>query len=258
MTRRWAATGALVGALLGVLAFAPAAWLAHAVQTGSDGQVIFNDARGTVWSGSAVPVLSGGTGSRTATALPGRLHWALGWDGGALALRLRHACCLHGEPVLHLRPGIGRLRIELPVAPEALGEWPAAWLAGLGTPWNTLQLAGALRLRTPGLALERVQGRWRIEGQATLDVDDLASRLSTLPSLGSYRLQLSGDAVGAAQLALSTADGPLQLHGAGQWAGAGLHFRGEARAEEGAERALDNLLNIIGRRQGARSLIAIG
>lgn len=258
MSRRWAFGGALLGALFGALAFAPAAWLAGAVQTHSDGRLLLADARGTVWSGSAVPVLSGGAGSRAATALPGRLHWSLGWEAGALALQLRHACCLHDTPVLHLRPGIGRLRVALPVAPDALGEWPAAWLTGLGTPWNTLQLAGMLRLSSPGLTLEWVQGRWRLEGQATLALDDLASRLSTLPTLGSYRLQLSGDAEGTARLALSTTDGPLQLQGQGQWAGAGLHFRGEARAEDGAERALDNLLNIIGRRQGARSLIAIG
>jgi general secretion pathway protein N len=37
-----------------------------------------------------------------------------------------------------------------------------------------------------------------------------------------------------------------------------LRFRGEATAAEGDEGALDNLLNIIGRRQGARSVISIG
>jgi general secretion pathway protein N len=37
-----------------------------------------------------------------------------------------------------------------------------------------------------------------------------------------------------------------------------MRFRGEARAAEGQEAALANLLNIIGRRQGATSLISIG
>jgi general secretion pathway protein N len=38
----------------------------------------------------------------------------------------------------------------------------------------------------------------------------------------------------------------------------GVRFRGEARANEGDESALTNLLNIIGRRDGARSVISIG
>jgi general secretion pathway protein N len=37
-----------------------------------------------------------------------------------------------------------------------------------------------------------------------------------------------------------------------------VRFRGEARAAEGSQAALDNLLNIIGRRQGERSVISIG
>ena len=37
-----------------------------------------------------------------------------------------------------------------------------------------------------------------------------------------------------------------------------LRFRGEAQAAPGSETALNNLLNIIGRRQGARSVITIG
>ena len=35
-------------------------------------------------------------------------------------------------------------------------------------------------------------------------------------------------------------------------------FRGEATAEPGSESALNNLLNIIGKRQGASSVISIG
>ena len=39
---------------------------------------------------------------------------------------------------------------------------------------------------------------------------------------------------------------------------AGLRFRGEATAAEAEAAALSNLLNIIGRRNGARSVISIG
>jgi general secretion pathway protein N len=49
----------------------------------------------------------------------------------------------------------------------------------------------------------------------------------------------------------------LQLSGQGEWAPR-LRFRGQASATPEAEAALANLLNIIGRRQGAVSLISIG
>jgi len=50
----------------------------------------------------------------------------------------------------------------------------------------------------------------------------------------------------------------LQLSGEGSLGPRGLSFRGEARAEAADEPALNNLLNIIGRREGARSVISIG
>jgi len=37
-----------------------------------------------------------------------------------------------------------------------------------------------------------------------------------------------------------------------------LRFTGEASAAEGQEASFDNLLNILGRRQGARSLLSLG
>lgn len=271
--RRLAVAGALLGGLAGALAFAPAAWLARAAFAASGEHLLLADARGTVWAGSAVAVLGGGAGSRSATVLPGRLHWTLGWERGALALKARQACCLVGEPRLIVQPGLRRLRIELapartvastgataaaPAGEGPIGRWPAAWLAGLGTPWNTLQLEGELRLASRQLAFERVAGAWRVSGGARLDIADMASRLSTLPTLGSYRLLLDGDTDAAPRLALITTGGPLRLNVSGHWGADGLQLRGEAHAAPGAERALDNLLNLIGRRQGERSLIAIG
>jgi general secretion pathway protein N len=223
-----------------------------------------------VWSGSAVPVLTGGPGSRSAATLPGRLRWSLAWNDGAWEVQLRHPCCLRGVPRVRVSPDWPRLRVTLtpdpvvgapPTAPgggPAVGQWPAAWLAGLGTPWNTVQLDGLLRLSTPGLALERTRQGWRVEGRALLDAVELASRLSTLPTLGSYRLEVTGAGDDGVRLSLQTLSGALRLHADGGWLGGRLRLRGEAEAAHGAESALDNLLNLIGRRQGARSIIAIG
>ena len=256
---RWGLAGTVLSAAAALLAFAPAAWLAAALASSSGERLLLADARGTVWSGSAVVVLTGGTGSHDASALPGRLHWSLALDGAALALRARQACCINGDLRLLLRPGLGRFRIELPASTGAIGQWPAAWLTGLGTPWNTMQPTGSLQLSSPGLTLESVAGHWLFTGAADLELNAIASRVSTLDVLGSYRVRLQGDAGGSgATLQLSTVSGPLQLSGSGQWAASRLRFAGQASAEPGSEPALNNLLNLIGRRQGALSLISIG
>ncbi len=257
---RWVAAGLLLGSGVAGLAFAPAAWLADALSAATGQRLLLADARGTVWEGSAVFVLAGGEGSHDASALPGRLHWTLGPDGMALALRARHACCINGELRLRVVPGLGSLRMELPAGPGPVGQWPAAWLVGLGTPWNTVQPSGSLQLSSSGLSLESVQGRWRFDGQAVLELSSMASRLSTLPVLGSYRLQLRGSEAGgeSAAVDIATISGALQLSGSGQWAASKFRFNGQASAAEGSEAALSNLLNIIGRRKGALSLISIG
>ena len=257
---RWAAAGVALGVLAALVAFAPAAWLAGAVASATQQRLLLSDARGTIWSGSAVAVLSGGAGSRDASSLPGRLAWTLRPQGLGLELQLQHACCLNGVVALRVRPGFGRTEYTLVPPAGWIGQWPAALLGGLGTPFNTMQLGGTVRLESKGLRVESVQGRWIVDGRADFDVVEASSRLSTLESLGSYRMSISGDAAnpGISLLTLSTGGGALNLSGSGTWGPAGVRFRGEARASAVEEAALSNLLNIIGRRDGARSVISIG
>ncbi|MBC7728821.1 MAG: type II secretion system protein N, partial [Microbacteriaceae bacterium] len=144
-----------------------------------------------------------------------------------------------------------------------LARWPAAWLAGLGTPWNTLQLGGALRLGARDFRLESVQGRWRqtdTSRQMELGLMQLTSRLSSVEPLGSYRFSISADpaSAGVSLLKLNTIDGALLLNGQGSWTAGKARFVGDAAAAPGFDAALNNLLNIIGRRQGDRSVISIG
>lgn len=263
--RTWAGLGAAAGLALAAVVWAPAAWLGAVLADATGDRLVLADARGTVWDGSAVLLLTGGPGSRDASALPGRLQWRLGLDGAALMLRARQDCCLNGEVALRVTPGLGRMSLQLPAAPGPLGRWPASWLVGLGTPWNTLQPSGTLAVSAPGgIALEQVQGRWRFSGGAQFELLSIASRLSTLDALGSYRLTLQGQASGneATTLTLATLDGALLLSGSGQMlggsAGSRLRFNGEASAAPGSEAALANLLNIIGRRRGPVSVISIG
>jgi general secretion pathway protein N len=260
----WWAGGLVLGGVLVLLVQAPASWLAAAVADATGQRVLLADARGSVWSGSAVLVLSGGPGSRDASALPGRLRWTLGLSREQRTrpeLRLRHACCIGDQLRLQIEPGIRRLRVFLLPGRAEVGHWPAAWLAGLGAPFNTVRLGGSLRLIGDGFSVETVDGRWRVDGRAELEVLDLSSALAPVDALGSYRLALSGGAAatgGGAQLQLATERGPLRMTGSGQWVGSKLRFRGEAQADAGSEPLLNNLLNLLGQRRGAVTLLAIG
>jgi len=245
--------GLLLGTLAALTTFAPARWLASSLASATGGRLVLDDPRGTVWSGSARLVLTGGTASQDRSALPGRMQWQLrpAWSG--LRAQLSATCCTPAPLVLQAQPRWKGARITLA---DGQSQWPAAVLAGLGTPWNTLQPQGQLALQTQGLQADWAAGRLVLAGQARLDALAISSRLSTLRPMGSYRLTLQGGA--APTLALQTLQGDLQLSGSGQWVGQRLRFTGEASAAPEREGALSNLLNIIGRRNGARSLISLG
>ncbi|MEI7465855.1 MAG: type II secretion system protein N [Burkholderiales bacterium] len=268
---RWAWAGAVSGTLVALICFAPASWLAEVISAATAQRLLLSDARGSIWSGSAVLVLTGGPDSRDSAALPGRLAWTVRPRGMALETVLRQSCCLHGDVTVVWAPGFGGYTVTLNPSADWVGQWPSAWLAGLGTPWNTLRLGGTTQLLSSGLTIESAQGRWRLTGGLDIELRHASSRLSTLETLGSYRLSVqggpqevqrigtrSGIPAGEATITLSTMEGALLLSGNGTWGMAGLRFQGEASAVDPDDAALGNLLNIIGRRDGARSVISIG
>lgn len=254
----WAALGALLGLLVGLVSQAPAAWLAQAVAGFSHDRLQLVDPQGTVWQGSALPVLAGPAGSRDASVLPTRLHWQARptW----LGLRLQLQQLGHIDEPLRIvwQAGWNRQRVELLGSATALGHWPAAWLAGLGAPLNTLRPGGELRLSSSGLSFDSDAQGWRIEGQARIELLQFSSRLSSIEPLGSYQLLFAPQGERRVSLQLSTLDGALRLSGQGEIGAQGLRLRGEASAAPGQEAALNNLLNIIGRRDGALSRLSIG
>lgn len=257
--RRWAWRGALTGLLLALLAFAPASWLGMLLGSLSEDKVQLVNTRGSLWSGHGDLLFSGGEGSRGQTSLPEGITWKLRptWASGpAIKLRLTSPCCTAQPMVVVLRPGLGSLSLR---ADAFESRWPAAMLVGLGTPWNTLRPDGQLLLQSPGFGVDWHAGRPRLTGQLVVEVHDLATRAATLRPLGSYRLDMQARAEGdEATLTLSTLRGGLQLQGSGQWVGGRLRFRGDAQAAPGNEAALGNLLSIIGRREGKRSLLSFG
>lgn len=260
---RWAEFGAVLGLVTAVVAWAPAAWLASAVSSATHQRLVLADARGTLWNGSARLILSPGPGSRDASELPQRLGWTMrpGWiDGGpGLRLTLDQSCCIKPAAPLTASFGLDRLTVRLPDAtPEQPWiRWPAGWLSGLGTPWNTLAPDGVIAISAQGFVFEGRGAAVNVSGVAQVELRDFSSRLAQVAPLGSYRMGLVGGGQ-TPQLILTTIQGPLQLSGEGSLGAKRAQFRGEATAAPGSEAALANLLNIIGRREGARSIISVG
>ena len=80
-----------------------------------------------------------------------------------------------------------------------------------------------------------------------LQLNDIASVLSPVKPLGTYRMEFDWQGMGA-QLTLSTLSGPLQLQGNGAIKNGHLQFSGQAWALPEHEPQLANLLNLLGRR----------
>ena len=244
---------AAAGALLAALVLAPASWLSRTVQEATDGRVLLSGAQGTVWAGSAQLLLSGGAQSQSLSRLPDGLQWRVrpSWTG--LQIELTAPCCAPQGVQLEVRmQGLG---VALTLQDQQ-SRWPAQLLSGLGTPWNTLQLQGNLNLQSRNLTLNVSNQNWASTGQLVLQAQGMSSQLSTLRPMGSYTLTLQGGATPSLQL--QTTQGPLRLSGEGVWVGGRLRFTGEASAEPAQEAELANLLNIMGRRNGARSVITLG
>lgn len=254
---RWALVGGVLGGLVMMLVCAPAQWLAWGLAWATHGQVQLQQARGTVWQGSAQIVLTGGVGSRDAQALPGRVDWTV-HPLRATPQGMLHARCCMTAP-LQVSASLNGTALQLQLS-DTSSTWPAALLSGLGAPWNTLQPEGDLVFTPQGLSLHWRAGQWLSQGRLRLTARDMASRLTPLKPMGSYQLDIAAGDTPArtASVKLSTLTGKLLLSGQGQWTGSRLQFQGEASADPEHEAALNNLLSIIGRRQGARSLLSWG
>jgi len=260
----WAVAGAVIGGLMALLIHLPAQWLAQALLKATQGQVQLQEVQGSVWQGSGKLVLTGGEGSRDALALPGRIQWQTDMSLDAayrpnFNFNLNAVCCMAKAARLSLQP-TERLQVWQLQVDDHQSQWPAHLLSGLGAPWNTLQPEGTLVLETKQLRVNfQTQASW-LQGGITLTAENMSSKLSTLKPMGTYQINLGGASAAnpLPSLSLTTQSGSLLLSGQGQWQGSRLQFRGEASAVPEHAAALSNLLNIIGRRQGARSLLSLG
>jgi general secretion pathway protein N len=248
----WLIAG-IISIAITLLAFCPASWLSHVVEDKSAGRLALGDPQGTIWHGSAfVGGAPSGKGLVT-PLLPGRFAW-------------------------HLSPAVLLGQVDAEISnPDTLsqaitikGDWTqwqvspatiklsAERLVGLGAPLNTVQPSGEIQLSWSPLQLMRQGQVIGLNGLMTLDMLDMASRLSPIKPLGAYQLLFDWHGQ-QAQLTLKTIKGPMLLSGAGTLNNGRLQFSGKADAEAGQETRLANLLNLLGqrRREGGRDVIAL-
>jgi len=247
---RWSAmrygTGLALAAVLAVALTAavraPAAWVGDWLQ--EQGRVRLIDARGTVWSGSAMLGLSDG---RQVTLIPGRLSWKIGLV--AIASGRVTADVSHPALAAPLAVSLAAKSIALKAGQA---ELPAALLAALGAPFNTVRPGGALGLRWTDVELKG----GALAGNLQIDWLEAQSALSTVAPLGSYRLQVTG-AGDSARLQLDTLRGPLRLQGSGTVKGGRVSFKGLASADPDMRPALIGLISVLGPRSGDHALLVI-
>jgi general secretion pathway protein N len=212
-----------------------------------------------VWDGSADMVFVGGEGSSGAVGLPTRLYWQISPTWLGFQAQLHSPCCAQASNPVQLGLTLN-LASTLRLSPElgwqmdaARLQLPTEMLAGLGAPWNTLQLTGDLTLKSDKLAgvWSSAQGVNRITGSAQLDLSNASTALSTVRPLGSYRLSSKGAVMRLETLGSETGASvtALILTGTGQIEQGRASFQGEAVAVAGFEEALSNLLHIVGQWQ---------
>jgi general secretion pathway protein N len=267
--RRW-----LLWSLLGLAGFvfclgvalfvAPAAWLDFVFERATAGRLRLAEAKGSLWQGSGQIVLADNDKARLSTAadttsvdwpgllagivIPGRCDWQLkAWPLllGQLDLTLKFE---HMREVVKLTGNHSRVS-----GTAGAFDLPQIQMDRLGSPWNTIRPTGALSVRWEGFQIER----GRFTGKASISIAQVASALSPVKPLGSYRIDVDG--VGSqANLSIATLSGPLALEGQGQWnQRAGLRFTAYAQARE-EQIKLQPLLSLLGKRDGDRTIIRLG
>ncbi|MGO4381767.1 type II secretion system protein N [Pseudoduganella sp. RAF53_2] len=242
-----------VSAGLTLLAFFPASWVAEMVESRTGGRLTLGDAQGTLWRGSAF--IGGAASGKDAVTplLPGRFAWKLSplILVGSVDVELSNPESL-SQPV-NLRGGLSQWQ----VSPAAV-MLPADGLAGLGAPLNTLAPTGRMKLSWSSLQLSREGNAVALEGRTTLEMQDMASRLTSIRPLGSYTLALDWHGQ-QANLLLGSVKGPLLLSGSGKIDHGRLQFSGQAEAATGYEDTLAGLLNLLGQRRpnSVKNVIAL-
>ncbi len=235
----------------------PAAWVAQRVGTASAGRVQLAHASGLWHHGSAILVLSSGSGGADAAHWTQRLQWEVTHVRWPAQWTLRLNLPDVGTPLpVTLAWGFSGWRLEMPAW---RGVIPLAALAGLGAPFNTLGLEGDAQVALSPLQLAPAVDTKPATPNVEINIAHLRSALAQGVVLGDYQvLGKIGSRGGTYEL--------RTLQGALQAAGNGLceaksrlscHFHGTARAarqDDALIGNLGNLLGLLGKQQSQNSV----
>lgn len=248
---------------IGVLAIAPpTALLDLGLTYATGGRVRLAQTEGTLWRGAAQIVLvdparaldsaqasAPSPAPLQGVALPGVMRWSLS-PSLLIGLLDAHVTLVDGGVPVHL---VGSVATGVRVDAGRF-EWIGLALSGLGSPWNTVRPVGTLRVQWEPMVIDSAG----IRGTLTLELADVTSAMSPVRPLGSWQLAVRS-AGESATLRMETLNGPVHLEGAGEWnARGGLALRLAAWPDPTMQTALAPLLNLIGPREGGRTIIRLG
>jgi general secretion pathway protein N len=221
-----------------LLAMAPAAWIVPQFSKATAGHVNLVDPAGSLWRGSATLMLAAGSDGGGATLLPGRIEWTTAfWPlfTGRVHMTMRETDAMPDAVVVDATARGATLTAGQIAVPATL-------LSGLGAPFNTLNFDGSVQLSWTEF---RVLGP-NAYGQLIVSLDDMASSVSRVKPLGSYRVALQAQGADA-NIDLSTSKGALILTGNGTVSKQSTSFQGTAKASPDQRENLAGLLNLLGR-----------
>jgi general secretion pathway protein N len=220
--------------ILTLIVTAPAYLLDTAIGYFSHQRLSLANCQGTIWHGSATPLLH--MGSHTSLVLHtlqwrvnpqalllGRLSVALAWDN--LDTRAPMQLLADSKSVV-----LSNMLLPLPA--EIIGE--------LSPYLKPAQFSGSLMIESPQL----IYSEDALQGNATARWLTAGSAMSSVNPLGNYQIDIKATQ-DKLSTTLTTQNGALLLGGQGIWSRPqGFHFYGTARATN--QRALNELLHHLG------------
>ncbi len=244
---------AILSVIFSVLFFLPASWMGVLIERQTQGRLSLCDAQGSFWNGSGFIGVAAGINDPVTPLFPGRFNWKI----SPFILLAQLDLELQNSEALSVPVKITGNFSEWRVSPSVL-VLPTERLEGLGAPLNTIGPSGKIHLSWNNLQFMRDGLILNAQGQLQLNLSEMASRLSPVRPLGSYRMVFDLQGINT-EINLVTETGPMMLSGSGTVKTGHFQFSGKAWAQEGQEAKLANLLNLLGQRRkdGDKDVIAL-
>ena len=242
--------------LLTVMANAPAVWADRAVAAVSAGVIRIAEPKGSLWSGSGIPIINfsalqaGHTAARMANSgwqrLSTSVTWRLGVDlWSAQATVMIASSELRGASP-ELKIGVSASGFDLPA-----GQWTLEPLRfeNLPGPIGLARLSGRLQVSWP--EIRQPWGSWLDlkSDKVAIELSEAASALTPIRPLGDFRLTVSSSGSRPVRfLVESSPESALRLTAQGEWADR-LMIKGQMQCRRFCE-YLVGMMAIVGRKSG--------